>query len=174
MLAGCGSQPTAAEPSREAGNLGTRVCLVNKTTLNASVVFTTKDTAQEGAFPPGTQLCGEGTFGLGPDVAGEVIWTTPSWTTKFSASNVWVGNPEATVFESLGGGKKMCLSKGFQINESMTGDNGVVQMNVIRLADGQWKEFEVVFSPSANPSADGSRGMLQGYRPCTEKSPPTS
>lgn len=64
LLAACGSEPTAADPSREAGNLGTRVCLVNNdtgqrtddngagVTLTASVAFTRKDTAEEGAFPP--------------------------------------------------------------------------------------------------------------------------
>lgn len=106
LLAGCGSQPTAAEPSREAGNLGVRVCLVNNTTLDASVVFTVKDTAQEGAFPPGSQLCGEGTFGVGNDVAGNVVWATPSWTTGFQAENPWIGQPEAFVTEYSAAGYK--------------------------------------------------------------------
>ena len=174
LLAGCGSEPTAAEPSREAGNLGTRVCVVNNTTLDASVVFTKKDTAQDSAFPPGRQLCGEGTFAIGPDVAGKIVWAAPSWTTAFSASNPWIGDPAAALSETIGAGKERCLSQGFKVNESMTGDNGVVQVKVTRLADGQWKEFEIVFTPSANPSADDGKASTMGYQYCSEENTPIS
>ena len=87
-------------------------CLVNNTTLDASVVFTAKDTAQEGAFPPGGQLCGEGTVGFGNDVAGNVVWATPSWTTGFTAANPWIGQPEAFVTESNAAGLQQCIGQG--------------------------------------------------------------
>ena len=170
LLAGCGSQPTAAEPSREAGNLGVRVCLVNNTTLDASVVFTVKDTAQEGAFPPGSQLCGEGTFGVGNDVAGNVVWATPSWTTGFQAENPWIGQPEAFVTEFDAAGFKQCLfQSNYKVNESMAGDNAITQVKVTRVADDQWKEFEIVFTPSANPSADGRRVNVKGWHDCADE-----
>ena len=81
LVAACGSEPTADEPSRTADNLGTRVCLVNNdtgqrtsedigdsVTLTATVAFTRKDTAEEGAFPPGKQLCAEGCLQCSLDV----------------------------------------------------------------------------------------------------------
>ena len=167
LLAGCGSEPTAAEPSREAGNLGVRVCLVNNTSLDASVVFTAKDTAQEGAFPPGRQLCGEGTVGFGDDVAGNVVWATPSWKTGFSAANPWIGQPEAFVTEFDDAGFRQCVGQAYKVNESMAGDNAITQVKLTRVADDQWKEFEIVFTPTANPSADGRRGYVKGWRDCS-------
>jgi hypothetical protein len=179
LLAACGSEPTAADPSREAGNLGTRVCLVNNdtggdrlsdatgwVTLTGSVAFTTKDTAEEGAFPPGTRLCGEGTFGTGDDVVAYVTWTAVSdccsdyiWKSSVSATNKWFGSPKVELKSPRIEARFLvapndqfisntCLGQGFKVNESMIGDDGVFQMKVTRLADDQWKEFEVVFTPS--------------------------
>jgi hypothetical protein len=177
LLAACGSEPTAADPSREAGNLGTRVCLVNDTgqpnqgdtwlALTGSVAFTRKDTAEEGAFPPGTRLCGEGTFGTGDDVVADLTWTVTynpedgwgggnyTWKTSVSATNKWIGPPKAELKAPRGSddpGGYSCLSQGFNVNDSMTGDDGMLQMKVTRLADDQWKEFEVVFTVSADES----------------------
>ncbi len=174
LLAGCGSEPTAAEPSRAAGNLGTRVCVVNKTTLDASVVFTKKDTAQEGAFPPGRQLCGEGTFAIGEDVQGRVVWADLSWTTSFSASNPWIGEPTLSMGEYEGNKLgQPCLDKTFKVNESIAADNAIVQVKATRVADDQWKEIEIVFTPSANPSADGRRVNLKGWTNCYNAVPLT-
>lgn len=174
LLVACGSEPTADEPSRQAGNLGTRVCLVNSTTLDATVAFTRKDTAEEGAFPPGTQLCGEGTFGTGADVMADVTWTIEYgpddsfvWKTTVSATNPWIGEPSVELKEPRLEGRppNSCLSNSFKVNESITGDNNVLQMKVTRLADDQWKEFEVVFTPSAN-AGDSPRGITGG-EPCS-------
>ena len=61
----------AAGIDRQAGNLGTRVCIVNESTRTANVVFTKRDTARgEGSVAPGNQACGEGTFFQGFDVDG--------------------------------------------------------------------------------------------------------
>jgi hypothetical protein len=168
-LSACGSEPTATEPSREAGNLGTRVCVVNNTSLQASVTFTKKDTGQDGAFSAGGRLCGEGTFGVGDDVVGKVNWVSPAWVTEFSAKNPWMGSPLALVSEASTTSKDRCVGgMGFNVNESRTADNGVIQTTVTRLADGQWKEFEIVFAPSANPSADGTPMKGAGFRTCGE------
>ena len=171
LLAACGSEPTAAEPSREAGNLGTRVCVVNNTSLEATIAFSRKDTAQEGAIPAGGRLCGEGTFGMGNDVAGTVTWANPSWTTSFTASNPWIGSPDLWLKEPPASGKSICLGKSFGVNQSITGDNGVVQTKMTRLADGQWKEFEIIFSPSTSPSPDGARIFGPGLTECNDKYP---
>ena len=172
VLAGCGSDPLAAGPVREAGVLGTRVCLTNNTLLDARVVFTRQDTADQGAFPPGSMMCGEGTFARDDDVAGRVVWATPSWETGFKAANPVIGKPHMGVYEFFGAGTgtQKCLngeaSVDFGVNQSYVVDNGVVQAKATRVADGQWKEFEIVFTPSSMPSADGSRADLKGWGDC--------
>jgi hypothetical protein len=56
-LGGCSSS------NREAGVLGSRVCIVNESSRAATVVFTVRDTARgEGSVAPGYQACGEGTM----------------------------------------------------------------------------------------------------------------
>mgnify|MGYP006963601221 CR=1 FL=1 len=172
LMTACSSEPeatpaTATQPSREAGNLGTRVCIVNNTSLEASVAFTKKDTAQEGSIPAGGRLCGEGTFGIGNDVKGTVRWASPAWETGFYASNPWMGSPVAHVSENTTANKLRCAGKGFDVNESITTDNGIVQLTITRLADDQWKEFDFIFSPSANPSPDGVPMTGPGYRDCS-------
>jgi hypothetical protein len=179
LLAACSSEPTAAEPtaaepSREAGNLGTRVCVLNNTSLEATIAFSRKDTAQEGVIPAGGRACGEGTFGTGRDVIGKVTWGNPSWITEFSASNPWMGPPDARVSENLPTGKTICLGQGFNVNESLSGDNGIVQTKLTRLADGQWKEFELIFSPSAQASPNGERSLVSGFRNCNAPVAPAS
>jgi hypothetical protein len=167
-LSACGSEPTATEPSREAGNLGTRVCVVNNTSLEAYVTFTKKDTAQAGATPAVGRVCGEGTFGVGDDVVGQVSWVNPVWVTEFSATNPWMGSPSAFVSEARTTSTFRCAGMGFNVNESLTADNGVVRATVTRLADDQWKEFDIVFTPSANPSADGTPMKGAGFRECKD------
>ena len=192
LLAACGSEPTAADPSREAGNLGTRVCLVNDTgqpnqgdiwlSLTGSVAFTKSDTDQSGPFLPGTRLCGEGTFGTGDDVAAVLSWEVEynpeskwmegdsgshTWESSVSATNKWFGPPKAKLQSGPGYGQeyKSCLEQGFNVNESMTGDDGMLQMKVTRLPDGQWKEFEVVFTVSAEEDPFFGRHQMRdsGY-----------
>lgn len=173
-LAACGSEPATSEPSRQAGNLGTRVCVVNNTSIAATLAFSKKDTAQEGQLPAGGRLCGEGTFGVGRDVIGTVSWAEPEWMTDFNASNPWVGSPEARISETFPNGKFMCLGQGYDVNESRVVDNGIVQAKVTRLPDDQWKEFEIIFSPSARPSPDGTRIAVSGYHGCSGQAPAAS
>lgn len=178
-LSACGSDETSAsssnaETSKEAGNLGTRVCVVNNTSVAASISFSKKDTAQEGAIPAGGRLCGEGTFGVGRDVIGTVTWSEPAWQTEFSASNPWIGNPEARISETFPNGKLMCVGQGYDVNESRSADNGIVQATVTRLPDDHWKEFEIIFSPSSEPSPTGQRTAINGYRSCSGEAPAAS
>lgn len=167
-LSACGSDPTATEPSREASNLGTRVCIVNNTSLEAYVTFTKKDTAQADSTPAVGRVCGEGTFGVGDDVAGQVSWVSPAWVTEFSATNPWMAFPSALLREASTTGTFMCAGGDFKVNDSRTGDNGVVKATITRLADDQWKEFDIVFTPSANPSADGTPKIGAGFGTCGE------
>ncbi len=179
MVSACGSasttaQPDVTEPSHAAGNLGVRVCVVNNTSLEATLLFTKKDTAHGGAIPAGGRLCGDGTFGTGPDVEGQVSWSNPAWQTAFRANNPWIGKPEARITESFPSAKDACLSGEFGVNESLIGDNGVVQTTIACRADDQWKEFDIVFAPSATPSADGKRRAGAGYRSCDGAAPAAS
>jgi len=179
ILSACSSsatttQPATAEPSPGAGNLGVRVCIVNNTSLGASVVFTTKDSGQDGVIPAGGRLCGEGSFGTGPDVEGNVSWANPAWQTAFRASNPWIGKPEARIRESFPGAPDACLLKDFDVNESLIGDNGILQTTITRLSDDQWKEFDIIFAPSNSPSPNGERRAGAGFRSCSGGPPAAS
>ena len=169
-LSACSSGSADVAPSREAGNLGTRICLVNNTNLQASVKFLLKDTSEDGEFPPGARRCGEGTSALSEDVTGYVQFRDPYWKLSFAASNPWVGSPKVKLSEkSFANGDYRCVSQGFNVNESLSTDNGVAKSILTRLPDGQWKEFELVFRASENPSADGMPVDTSGLSSCINK-----
>jgi len=164
--AAAASAAASSGASREAGNRGTEVCVINNTSLNVSVSFSKKDTAQEGSIPAGGKKCGEGTFGVGNDVVGTLSYDDASWQTNFSATNPWMGYPSAYVGEKGPDDKLKCKSYDFDVRESISGDNGIVNLTLTRQADSDWKEFELVLSPSTNPSADGKRTAMKGFRSC--------
>jgi len=157
----------AGVAGKEAGNLGTRVCVINNTSLNASVTFPRKDTAQEGSIPPGGTKCAEGTYGVGSDVVGVISWDDSSWKTEFAASNPWIGSPKAGVYERSPDNTLMCTETSYGVNDSTSGDNGIVRVTMKRVADTDWKQFELTLAPSEKPSADGSRTAMKGFRKCS-------
>ena len=139
----------AADIDRQAGNLGTRVCIVNESTRTANVVFTKRDTARgEGSVAPGNQACGEGTFGWGNDV--EASATMEFGSTKFDvqAANPVLWPPVVQVFMN----KERCILVEGKEGTGVVYDDGVLRYTVQRLADGQWKEFTVTFTESVQPS----------------------
>jgi hypothetical protein len=146
-LGGCSSS------NREAGNLGTRVCIVNESSRAATVVFTKRDTARgEGSVAPGYQACGEGTFFAGDDVKGTITLASPLIEMKVTAINPWTGPPQATVYVNGWG----CLDDQFwKEGDKDVWDDGVLLYTVQRLADGQWKEFTVTLAESEKPSESG-------------------
>jgi hypothetical protein len=159
------SSDTAAE-SKESSNLGTRLCITNNSTIPATVVFTRKDTGNGGTISRGGTTCGEGTFGTDNDVEGGITWGSPGWKTQFSANNPWFGKPTAVVSERDPADQKKCLAGDFSVNESRSGDNGLVRMTLTRQADGQWKEFTLRIDPSDTPDASGQRRDLSGTQQC--------
>ena len=145
-LGGCSSS------NREAGNLGTRVCIVNESTRTANVVFTKRDTARgEGSVAPGNQACGEGTFGTGNDVEGTITLASPRWEMGVQATNPWGLTPYLTLFAN----GRMCMQLTFKEGEKSFMDDGFLRYDVQRLADGQWKEWTVTVTESKRPSKNG-------------------
>ena len=65
--------------------------------------------------------------------------------------------------------EQRCKSFDFGVNESVSGDNGIVRYTMTRVRDGQWKQFELILSPSTNPSADGQRTEMRGFSKCAGK-----
>jgi len=151
------SPPTA---DKQSSNVGVRLCVTNNSTVPANVVFTRKDTGNGGTISRGATTCGEGTFGSGDDVAGGIIWDSPGWTTQFSASNPWIGKPTAGLSERDSADRNKCLSGDFGVNDSRSGENGLVRMTLTTQDDGQWKEFTLRIDPSDRPDPEGRRHDL--------------
>ena len=143
-LGGCSSS------NREAGNLGTRVCIENQSSRAASVVFTKRDSARgEGPLVAGYQACGEGTKSAGNnDVEGTITLSSPLSDVKVTANNPWFGRPESNLY--ING--RWCGNAMID-GEKSVWDDGVLRYTVQRLADGQWKEFTVTLAESEQPSA---------------------
>jgi hypothetical protein len=153
-------------PDKQSSNLGVRLCITNNSTIPASVVFTIKDTGNGGTISRGATTCGEGTFGSGDDVAGGIVWKSEGWKTQFSASNPWMGKPTAKLSERDSAGKNKCLWGSFGVNDSRSGENGLVRMTLTRHDDGQWKEFSLRIDPSDRPTPDGQRHDLSDTVDC--------
>ena len=138
--------------NRDAGNLGTRVCVQNESSVVASMAFTKRDTARgEGVLESGTQACGEGTFLIGDDVTGVITLAAPLSEVNVTASNPWAGAPEARMYMN----GRWCAGGSMSVGDSSLWDDGVVLYKVERIADGQWKEFVVTLRDSASPSPNG-------------------
>ena len=138
-----------ADIDRQAGNLGTRVCIVNESTRTATVLFTKRDTARgEGSVAPGNQACGEGTFGSGNDVEASATMEFVSMKFDVQAANGVIWPPYAKVFMN----KERCIQVDGKEGTKEVYDDGVMRYTVQRLADGQWKEFTITFTESVQPS----------------------
>ena len=152
-LGGCSSS------NREAGNLGTRVCIVNESSTAATVVFTKRDTGRgEGSLVPGTQACGEGTFFAGNDVEGTITLASPVSDVKVTAYNPVLGAPDARLY--ING--RWCVGGSMNAGQESVWDDGVLLYTVQRIADGQWKEFTVTLADSEQPSASGLPAQCVG------------
>jgi hypothetical protein len=139
----------AAGIDRQAGNLGTRVCIVNESTKTATVLFTKRDTARgEGPVAPGNQACGEGTFGTGQDVEASATMEFGSMKFDVQAANPVWWPPIAKVFMN----KEKCIVVQGDQGTVVVYDDGLLRYTVQRLADGQWKEFTITFTESVQPS----------------------
>jgi hypothetical protein len=160
IVAGASGCSSSDEPSREAGNLGTRLCILNSWTEKVIVQWTKRDTdTGTGPVVPGMQVCAEGTFAVGEDVAGDLDFP-PSFGSnpipmKFGAKNPWTGPP---VF-AVGGGTRdfRCLDTYYDVGRKRVYDDGTVRVSVERLPDDGWKEFILIIEPS-QPEQRGCRG----------------
>ena len=101
---------------------------------------------------------GEGTFFLGNDVEGAIVFAPPLGSVRMTASDPWAGLPEA--FLKVDG--TVCAGGGMSENTEHVWDDGVLEYSVKRLPDGQWKDFRVMISPSAQPTATGQTAKCTG------------
>ena len=163
-------------------NLGSRICVENRSTLPFIGHFEEFDSADpDGAMPPGAVICAEGTRVVGADVVGSLVFSDWSRGTivrhDYNVSNPWLGEPFVTLFqnntkqipnEKIVIGFKCVSDKGLAEGESRTWDNGILAFTVKRLRDTGWKEFRLELTDSADPVAGYSpqaRKCSQGYYP---------
>jgi len=88
LAAGASGCSSNDEGSRQAGNLGTRVCIINYWTDTVSVKFTKKDTdTGTGPLKPNNVFCAEGTKASYGDVEGILVFPEPARALYFVANN---------------------------------------------------------------------------------------
>lgn len=165
MLVACGSQNAttsaasqspSASSSRQAGNLGSRVCFTNLTGSDVPIEITDADTG-EGLHqvPDKGQFCAEGTNSIAPvDVAGRVdvghvidadnVHKTKYLSFPFRVNNPWIGKPVFFVRGYCTGEASWHLD----VNETKYADSSSITMEITRKPDGQWKNFDVLLTKS--------------------------
>ena len=168
IVAGASGCSKSDEESRQAGNLGTRVCILNSWTEKVGVEYITKDTdTGTGPLGPSMQSCAEGTGKMMGDVDGELMFPAPTPALGFQANNPWTGAPRFSLIEFNSNdphrrdGSVNCFDESFDVGQTRVYDNGTFRLSVERLPDDQWKEFSVIIEPS--------QGQLVGY-PCKKSS----
>ena len=147
-LSGCSSSD---EGSREAANLGTRICILNSGNEEVLVQYTLKD-SDTGTGPLGTnqQSCAEGTSAMDCDLNGVITHPESGLQSVFTLYNPLIGAPIAWVNQSPSSGPNQARVKcytrppGWSVGEKRTWDNGPVRVSIERLPDDQWKEFVLI------------------------------
>lgn len=150
-LSGC--SPEVPE-SREASILGTRICVINGSSMRPTVAFTLKDSAQnEGVLSRGDQACGEGKQDLGHDVEGTISVAAPGRSVDFYGWNHFIGAPGATIDMN---GRYCTGAYNVDFDTRYVWDDGLLRFSILRLPDDDdWKEFTITVEDTMVPSADG-------------------
>lgn len=139
------AQPSSsASASRQAGNLGTRVCF-NNLAERAVVIYIAKADTGKGTntVDNKTRFCTEGTSTFGNDISGEVDKGN-TYSLPFSANNPTFSPPEFTVTGDF------CSDPGrasMSVNDTQSTRSPILKMQITRLPDGKWKNFEVDLTP---------------------------
>ena len=155
LVSGCASPSSA----RSAGNLGTNVCITNKSSGPISVEITRADSTRgKGQVTPGATACGEGTFFLGDDVEG-VINNGGQDAMFFAATNPWMGAPIFVIRDidknSDSHNRGICTGSGWDEGESHLMAVPSLTVEARRMPDNGWKQFAVTVS-DGNGSPQGS------------------
>jgi hypothetical protein len=165
ILAGLSGCSSSEEEARQAGNLGTRICILNSWTEKVSVRYTKKDTdTGTGPLGPGMQSCAEGTMVTYGDVEGILVFPEPARALFFSANNPLYLYPSFTLAQfgvndpQPSEPDTVCTENGFKVGDSVLWDNGTIRVSIKRLPDDQWKEFILIIEPS--------QGQRVGKDPC--------
>ena len=164
-------------------NLGSRICVENRSTLPFIGRFEEFDSADpDGDMPPGAVICAEGTRVVGADVVGSLVFS--DWSRgyivrhDYNVSNPWLGKPFITLFqdntkqdpyEKIVIGFKCVSDKGLAEGESRSWDNGILAFTVKRLQDTGWKEFRLELTDSADPVT----GYSPSARTCSQGNYPS-
>jgi hypothetical protein len=169
IVAGVSGCSSSDEASRDAGNLGTRICILNSWTETVSVQYTKRDTdTGTGPLKPGMQSCAEGTS-IPYDVLGVMVFPAPTRALFFEATNPFFGAPWANISQAyvndppdptdqrLANG---CIVGNYEVGTTRLWDNGTMRISIKRLPDDQWKEFILIIEPS--------QGQRVGTDPCRD------
>ena len=151
LLTACGSegaqsesftQAPSASPSRQAGNLGTRVCINNSTGREITIDITKADTGNgQTSMANNSRACAEGTFAFSNIEVSGVIDKDGETPLLFEANNPALEPPTFGIRND-----SYCLkgpTPNFEVNKSKDITTPTLKMQITRKPDGQWKNFEV-------------------------------
>lgn len=171
-VSGCSSTDAG---SRQAENLGTRICITDNYVDGVNVKYTTLDADAsskdpfyyEGDLEQDTESCAEGSVPNGNDLEGNLVIPGEDLPFSFVADNPLIGEPFARITQrqsadpnsGLYEATKICTdTSGFKVGDARLWDNGTVRISITRLNDDQWKEFVINLEPS--------QGQRVGDDPC--------
>ena len=164
-VSGCSS--TEAGP-RQAGDLGTRICIENNFADGVNVTYPVKDSDAsrkdpfyyEGDMPKDTESCAEGRLPIETDVEATLVIPGQTLTFDLAAFNPAVDKPYAVLGQiHPGEAAGLCTDwSGFDVGETRVWDNGTVRISITRQNDDKYKEFFYRLEPS--------QGQRVGNDPC--------
>lgn len=140
---------------RRAGNLGTRVCVINASSQRVWVGWNTFDSAdEEGDLPRREDSCAEGTKTIGEDVIGKIQRGGSGQSYQVVGSNKWAGAPRLDLLSPQD--RRCVAAEGFDDGETRTYDSGNLVYEVTRDPDSGWKELRITLRDSTTPTRDGA------------------
>lgn len=164
-LAGCSSNDEVARNAALSDS--TQLCVINDSPVRAELTYLEIDKGKTSGESilwenSGDKGCGTGS---GAVVASQVAIgletfdPNAKWILK--AGNAIVGEPGMYVRQQISGKHYDCINDAFEVNDSLSYDDGFVKVTTKRLPDTDVKNFEVRLSASTDPSTTGTARMCE-------------
>ena len=153
-LAGCSSEEDVARNAALSDS--TQLCVINDSPARAELTYLEVDKGKTSGETilwenSGDKGCGTGS---GAVVASEVAIGVET----FDPDSKWI----LKAGDAFVGGKLYdCINDSFEVNDSLSYDDGFMKITTKRLADTDVKNFEVRLSASTDPSTTGTARMCK-------------
>lgn len=164
-LAGCSSEEDVARNAALSDS--TQLCVINDSPARAELTYLEVDKGKTSGETilwenSGDKGCGTGSGAVvASEVAIGVETFDPDAKWILKAGNAVVGAPGMYVRQQVSGKLYDCINDSFEVNDSLSYDDGFMKITTKRLADTDVKNFEVRLSASTDPSTTGTARMCK-------------